>query len=423
MTDNSKAMLDKMNFLHAVSQTLSEQKPLPRLLHEIIESSKKVMNAEACSLLIHDARENKLRFVVVAGDQADYLKGGTVEFGVGIAGWVAAHRQPLLISNCYDDPRFNPEYDRKSEFESRTMMCVPLVRKDQLLGVIQVINKIGGDHFDRQDLTIFETLAGQCAIAIENSRLLEQQIESKALERELETAREIQLSLLPTTLPDYSDLDIATQLISAKQVGGDYYNIISVSDTHSLFFITDVTGKSISAALIVSTIHACLQTFLTLDRNRFDLARLVSSMNEVLLHSTTGGKFASAWFGLYDHNRKMLIYINAGHNPPFLFRENQPGPLELMTGGLPLGCFSEPYQQQELQMQVSDILVMYTDGVVEAWDENRNMFGEERLIKSVVEYRTGTAHDILSGIELEVRRHVGQATQNDDFTCVILRFV
>jgi len=421
LVEKMRALVEKMDLLHAISHKISEQKPLPRVLHEIIESSKEAIHAEACSLLLYDPKDNRLHFIVVSGDQADFFRGGSIEMGLGISGWVAQHKTPLLIENCYNDARFNPEYDRKSEFETRTMMCVPLIRKDTLIGVIQVINKVGGGLFDTDDLAIFKTLAAQCAIAIENARLIEEQIETKALERELETAREIQLQLLPRTLPECEDMEIAAQLISAKQVGGDYYNFFQLSDRYSLFLIADVTGKSISAALVVSTLHSCLRTYLTLKRDDYDLITLVSSINEILLHSLSSNKFVSAWFGLIDHEQRRLTYVNAGHNPPYFFRKGDECPIELFSGGLLLGCFARPYEKQEVAYSSGDVLVFFTDGVTEAWDEKREMFGESRLVASIIQRQSRTAKDILGGIEQDVRRHVADAPQNDDFTCVVMK--
>jgi len=184
---------------------------------------------------------------------------------------------------------------------------------------------------------IFETLAAQCAIAIENTKLIELQVESEALERELNTARDIQQALLPSKLPEYDDIEVAAQLIPAKQVGGDYYNIIRISNNESLFFVADVTGKGIPAALIVSTIDSCLNTYLTMKQGEFNLMTLVTGLNQILIESTTSDKFASCWFGLYRHDSRKLISVNAGHNPPYIFCKGNGKPRELNKGGLFLG--------------------------------------------------------------------------------------
>jgi|GEM_PF-153690 len=416
-------IIDDLNFLHKISQKISEKKPLPRLLSEIMESSKLLMNAEASSLLLYEPDDKKLYFHVATGDKGKVMKKFSVDLGVGIAGWCAKHKKPLLVEDCYKDARFSPDYDKKSKFKTKSMICVPLIRKRQLLGVMQVINKKGGGQFEERDLKIFETLASQCAIAIENNKLVEKQVETEALERELDTAREIQEKLLPETLPEYDDIQVAAQLIPAKQVGGDYYNIVRINEKQSLFFVADVTGKGIPAALIVSTIYSCMNSYLKLKQDMFDLMTLVTAMNKVLIESTTTTKFATSWFGLYHHETKQLVSINAGHNPPLIFRSCNTKPIALQKGGLFLGGLDVQYEMEEIQLRSDDVLVFFTDGVTEAWNEEEVEYEEYRLIQTVFKHMTEPAHAILSAIEKDVEQHVGKAQQSDDFTCAIMKIL
>ena len=416
-------LINKLQFLHSVSQKISEKKLLPKLLTEIMETSKRVMDAEASSLLLYEPQDKKLYFQVATGKKGKLVKKYSVDLGMGIAGWVAQHLQPLLIEDCYADPRFNPAYDKKSRFRTKSMICVPLIRKKQLLGVMQVINKKGSGVFSKSDVTVFETLAAQCAIAIENARLIESQIASEALERELETARAIQQKLLPPTLPVYVDIQVAAKLIPARQVGGDYYNILRITENQSLFFVADVTGKGIPAALIVSTIYTCLHTYLSWNRARFDLPDFVAALNKLLIESTTFDKFATCWFGLYNHDTKTLLSINAGHNPPYIFANGKKDPIELNAGGLFLGGIESPYEMETVQLSAQDVLVFFSDGVTEAWNKKEEEYEERRLINIVHQHRQRSAAEILSEIEQDVNKHVGRAPRSDDFTCAVVKIL
>lgn len=418
-----KNIIDEMKFLHQISQKISEKKPLPKLLKEIMESSKLLMNAEASSLLLYEPADKKLYFQVATGSKGKSVKKYSVDLGVGISGWVAKHKQPLLVPDCYEDPRFSPDYDKKTKFKTRSMICVPLIRKKQLLGVIQVINKKDGSAFEERDLTLFMTLASQCAIAIENHQLTEKQIETEALERELETAREIQENLLPATLPDFSDIQVAARLIPAKQVGGDFYTVLRVDENKSFFLVADVSGKGIPAALIVSTIDSCLNSYFELMTEKFDLMSLVHALNVVLIESTTTDKFATCWFGLYLHDSRKLISVNAGHNPPFLIRRSRERPEPLQAGGLFLGGFEGPYEMEELQLEPEDVLIVYTDGITEAFNTRGKQYGDERLMDLVLEKRHLSAEDLLKAIEDDVDTHVGEAQQSDDITCTVLKVI
>lgn len=410
-----------LHFLHQISQKISEKKPLSRLMTDIMENSKVLMNAEASSLLLYDPGDDKLHFMVATGEKGNVIKQFSVEMGQGIAGWTAAHRKASLVDDCYQDSRFNPAFDRESSFTTRSMICVPLIRNEKLLGVMQVINKKGGGVFDADDLSLFEILASQCAIAIENHDLIQRQIETETLEHELEIARDIQMHLLPKSLPSYEDLEMASKLIPAKKVGGDYYNVFRVDEQRTLLFLADVSGKSISAALIVSIIDSCLHSYLKMAGKRFDLMELVGILNRVLLESTTSNKFATGWFGLYNHRTAELTSVNAGHNPPCLFRNNDTTVQTLEKGGVFLGAVDTGYESENLTLASNDILVYYTDGITEAWNENNDDYGEDRLIKTILQAKGHSAFDILRSIENDVQSHVGNAVQSDDMACIVLK--
>ncbi len=150
---------------------------------------------------------------------------------------------------------------------------------------------------------------------------------------------------------------------------------------------------------------------------------LVTAMNRVIIDSTTMDKYATAWFGLYDHTTCALTSINAGHNPPYIFRPGQALPIELNAGGLFLGMMDMPYETEAQSMHHGDALVFFTDGVTEAWNEQEEDYEERRLIAIVDKHRDGSASQILDAIEADVNRHVNGATQSDDFTCGIIKFI
>ncbi|MEP7146341.1 MAG: GAF domain-containing SpoIIE family protein phosphatase, partial [bacterium] len=412
-------MVQEMNYVNELTQRISEKKPLQILLKEILESCETLMNAEASSLLIYDPKENNLYFQIATGDKSEAVKKITCRIGEGIAGWVALHREPLLVEDCYEDPRFNKEVDKLSSFKTRSMLCVPMIHKEKLIGVIQVINKREGNIFTERDLNIFRILASQCAISIENARLIEIQIQQEVLNRELKTAGDIQENLLPAKLPEFSDLDVSMILIPAKHIGGDYFNIYTVIPDQTLFFICDVSGKSISAALIVSTIFSSIITYFKLNNN-FNLLEFVKCLNKVLIDSTTDEKFATCWFGLYDHKVKNLRSINAGHNTIYVLKQN--GELiELNKGGMMLGVFDIDFEFEDLVLQKNDVLLLYTDGVPEAMNKSKEFYSDERLIKLLKENSKLNSAGILEKLINDVQSFAKGAEKSDDITCGVIK--
>jgi len=415
-------LIDQMNYVHKISQSISENKPLDVLLNEIMESCKILMDAEASSLMIYDELENKLIFRVATGEKGDIVKLININLGEGIAGWVAQNREPLLIEDCYNDPRFNPDFDKKSNFRTKSMICVPMIHKEKLIGVIQVINKKSGDVFIERDLNIFRILASQCAVSIENTNLVHIQIQQEAMNRELRTAKEIQQNLLPSKLPKFNDIQISAVLIAAKQVGGDFYNFYKINEYQTLFLICDVSGKSISAALIVSTIYSAIVTYFELNKNTFDLIDFVKCLNRVLIESTTSEKFATCWFGLYNHNEKIIESINAGHNTTYIFK-NDGSYTELKQGGLFLGCADLEFESEKIQMKKDDVLLYYTDGVPEAMDKDVQQYGDDKLINVMKKNVSSDTEIILSELLEDVKLFVKDAEQSDDITIGVVKIL
>lgn len=418
--DELQNLVEGMNYVLDISQRISENKPLDVLLAEIMDSCKTLMNAEASSLLLYNENEDKLFFHVATGDKGHEVKKISCNMGEGIAGWVAVNRMPLLIKDCHEDERFNPEFDKKTGFITKDMICVPMIHKEKLIGVLQVINKKDKNIFSETDLKLFVILASQCAVSIENAELMEEKIKQETLNREVKIAREIQQRLLPEGFPGFENLEIASELIPAKQVGGDYYNIYKISATKTLFFVSDVSGKSISASLIVSTIYSYIVTYFNLNKDKFDLNNFVQTLNKVLIESTTSEKFATCWFGLFNHETNSMQSINAGHNSIYVFRTG--GVIEeLNKGGIFLGCVESEFETEEIILNDGDVFVFYTDGVTEAMSIDYQQYGDDRLKNVVKDNFNLPSGEILKLILADIKDFVKDADQSDDITCCVVR--
>lgn len=415
-------LIERLKFFQTITHKISERKPLNKLLDEIIFSSKNLLNTEAASLVLYNKKDGLLHYHSVAGEKGSIIKAKSVRVGEGIAGWVAQNRKPLIIDNCYNDKRFNKEFDKKTGFKTLNMICVPMIKKKELVGVIQTMNKRKKKNFDKEDLDLFEALADQCAIAIENARLIDIEIESEQTKHELETAHKIQQCFLLAKLPNFHGLDVSIKLIPAKEVGGDYYYTVNLDDDKTLFFIADVSGKSVPAALIVSTLYSFFQFFVIQNKSDFQLKTLVELFNKFLVASTTPDKFVTAWFGLYSHSEKKLTSINAGHNPPFVLRNDSQIFEELSIGGLMLGSLDIPYTEETIHLSRGDIIVFYTDGIPEAMNKKSEELGENRFKKLIGDNRLASSEKISDEIIKAIEKFRGNAEQSDDITLGIIKF-
>jgi sigma-B regulation protein RsbU (phosphoserine phosphatase) len=211
-----QALEESTSILLDISGQIMTRKPHEDLLRDIIECSKMLLNAEASSLLLYDPAADRLVFHIVDGGTADVIKAQSLDLGEGTAGWVAQHRETLHLPDCHADPRFNANFDKLTGFRTRNMICTPMLYRDRLVGVIQVMNKANKGDFSAQDVRFLGYLAGQCAIAIENNRLVSVEIEAEQISAELETARNIQQKILPSVLPQVTGASIDFRLIPAK---------------------------------------------------------------------------------------------------------------------------------------------------------------------------------------------------------------
>ncbi|MBE2279774.1 MAG: SpoIIE family protein phosphatase [Ignavibacteriaceae bacterium] len=414
--------MKRLSFLHDISLKISENKPLNSLLQTIMNSSEKVLEAEKSSFLLYNEEDNKLHFYVSDGEAESVIKRFPLEMGSGIAGWVAQKKESELVNDCYSHPRFNPEYDRKSNFVTRSMICVPLLKNEKLIGVISVLNRKDGKDFTNEDVVLLEILAGQCAVAIENSRFLELQISAEALKREMETARDIQQNLLPSNLPKIKDLEMSAFLLPTRQVGGDYYTVRVLNDNLTLFFIADVSGKGFPAALVVSTVDSCLHTILNLTKNDFDIVSTMKILNEVLLEALSGEKFVTAWLGIYDSNTHLLTSINAGHNSPFISKRDDSFYF-LKSGGPFLGLIDWNYKSESVLIESGDALVYYSDGVSESFNIKNEMFSEKRLLEFVTANKSLPADEFCIKLSEEIKNFAVGAQQSDDITFGFVKFL
>jgi sigma-B regulation protein RsbU (phosphoserine phosphatase) len=236
---------------------------------------------------------------------------------------------------------------------------------------------------------------------------------------ELQDAREIQNNLLPKNIPQAKDYEIAGMTQPVRYVGGDYYNVVRISETQTVLCIADVAGKGMPAALLMSSLQAALKPLMWDCRSPRELCR---RLNRILCEIAPVGKFVSFFYGVLDSKDNRLTYCNAGHNPPVLVRANGAAS-ELNAAGAVLGQFPDwVYEQSDLQLRPGDALTLFTDGLVEACDQDDEPFGEERLTSIVVENRGSGAEELKTLMMQAASRHCGGRFQ-DDASMIVLRAV
>ncbi len=297
-------------------------------------------------------------------------------------------------------------------------LIVPMLIKGETKGLILLGKRKNELQYNKSDIEFVSSLGSLAIISIENARLFKETLEKQRLEKDLETARNIQNNLLPKTIPTLSNFEIAAFNRSARMVGGDYYDIVKLDNNRILFAIADVSGKGVPAALLMANIQAFLKSICKMN---LPLAEATNLLNDLVAENTTMGSFITFFWGILDNEKCELTYVNAGHNPPLLVRHSQIS--KLKKGGMILGVMQTtiPYISEAVTLEHDDALVLFTDGITEAMNAKREEFSEERLEKLVRLKCQENSQNLLTYIKIDVENFTKGAEQSDDITCLVIK--
>jgi phosphoserine phosphatase RsbU/P len=308
----------------------------------------------------------------------------------------------------------------------RAELLLPLSVKDKLLGFISLSQKRSEEPYSGTDLRLLKSVAAQAGLALENARLTsaiaEEVAQRERLNREVEIAREVQERLFPQKLPPIAGLDYCGKCRPALGVGGDYYDFLALPGGRLGIALGDVSGKGIAAALMMASLEASLRAEAM--RGTDDLAAVVQNVNSLVYEATAENRYATFFYAQYDPSARGLSYVNAGHNPPMLFRkrESRWRIERLDAGGTVIGLLPQfPYRQAALVLEAGDLLVVYTDGVSEAMNPADEEFGEERMIEAVTLSDGLSAAETIEQLMRSADDFASGAAQHDDMTLVVLR--
>lgn len=297
----------------------------------------------------------------------------------------------------------------------------PIKTRGETQGIL-VAAKGSGQIFTKDDLNAIETFSDYASVAIENSRLLEESIEKERLEKELDVAREIQRKILPSKVPEYPNLQIASVFIPAFEVGGDYYDFFKISESKLGFVIADVSGKGISAAFIMAEVKGIFESLSkTIERPK----EILIKANDILKDALDSKSFVSAAYGYFDLIERKLIFSRAGHCPLFLLRDGNSK--QIRPSGLGLGLSAKDYFEQTLEeysidLKENDTIVLYTDGVTEAKNELLEDFGDKHFLRVLQSNVNLSAEELSNKIIKEITVFSSGHEQYDDITLVIFKW-
>lgn len=410
--DEKKLKLEK---LVEASRILNSTLDLNQLLNVILDTSLSSVDGDRGTLYLIDYEKNELWSKVLDGSKKVTI---TLPVGKGIAGFVAQTGETVNIANAQSDERFNPEVDKRTGYHTESILCMPLKNKDgKILGVFQLLNKKGG-AFSEDDEQFIESLSVNAAIAIENARLYEQEQQKIALEKEMSAAAEVQRSLFPTSIPKISGYDLFAHNIPATMVSGDLFDYFKLDDGALFFTLGDVSGKGLPAAILMANLQSVMRD---LPHHNASTEYCATRVNRMINRSSGFDKFITLLIGNLNPKTHELTYTNCGHDYPFLFKFD--GTFSrLKSNGIPIGMLPESmYEEVCVQMEVGDVLFVYSDGIPDATDVTGEMFGEDQMLELVRANLSLSGEEIIAVIENALHEHIGKTPQFDDMTMLVLK--
>jgi serine phosphatase RsbU (regulator of sigma subunit) len=325
----------------------------------------------------------------------------------------------------------NPAYEKDRESLQTTFqsldseLMLPLTYKDEFRGIVSFGRKKSGKMFTPEDVDLLETVTNQTAVALENAHLFEENLEKGRMEEELRIAHDLQSSMLPESPPEKEGFQIAARSISAREVGGDFYDFLEIGGegrSRKLGIVVgDVSGKAVSGALVMA---AARSVFRVLSDNHSSVKDIMSISNARLKKDVQKGMYVALLYAVIDSEEKKMTLSNAGQTQPILCPGSGGDPLYLHTEGdrFPLGIVDDcDYREREVSLESGDTVTFYTDGVVEAMNSEGEIYGFDRFREIVNGARGQDAQSLLEILMEDVSGFVQDARQHDDITVVVVR--
>jgi len=405
----------KLKALLEISQSLSKAVGLAEVLSSILDSLFVIFEQADWGLIVlQDARTGRLVPKAVKCRSCDDLRSPRVSRTIMQS--VLATKEAILSADAAADTRFD-RAQSIADFQIRSMMCAPLVTRDgQALGVIQLDTLNPTNHFQQEDLDLLASVACQAAVAVENAQLHEAVLQDQALRRELAVAHEVQRGFLPAAAPRIPEYEFFDFYEPANQLGGDYYDYIELPGGRLAVLVADVSGKGISASLLMAKLSAETRYCLASEP---DPAQAVARLNRDFCQDVWEDRFITMLLAVLDPRRHEVTLVNAGHLPPLRRRAaGEVLPLAEKESNLPLGVEAVvDYTAISTLLEPGEALLLYTDGITEAMNAQDELYGFQQLLK-LLNGNTDAVPALGRRVLEDVKRFVGVRPQSDDMCLV-----
>jgi|HubBroStandDraft_6_1064221.scaffolds.fasta_scaffold35706_4 sigma-B regulation protein RsbU (phosphoserine phosphatase) len=413
----SRQQQDALLRLLDVTCELARHHSLDQILRTVTTGACNALGCERASLYLYDAERQEVYTRIATELEIEEIR-SSIDHGV--TGWVARNRELANIADPVSDPRWNPEFDKRTGFRTRNILSAPIVssHEDRLIGVLQLLNKHDGPFgsFDEQMIRAF---AAHAATALDRATLAAEAQRSHELQLAVNMGRRIQHSFLPRHLPKIPGYDLAAWWRPAESVSGDYYDVVPLPDGRLGLVVADVSGHGVGPSLLMASVRAMIHV---LARMNSDPSQIVSQLAEMIAPDLDEGRFLTFLLVALDPVTHELTFCNAGHGPALIYHRATESFQVLNSTSLPLGFLTEfgARNGPTLEMGPGDLLVLATDGLIELQNADHELFGRKRLEAVIREYCTLAVQDIVMAIQDDVAEFLGDCDPLDDVTLMVL---
>ena len=417
---------DYGEIIDKISNAIISLLDLEQILKQMVRTFMEDMFINTSSVMLLNPAKAEYEVYLADGERRGEIEKVTFKKDHPLIQIIEKEKKELTKYDVLEDPRYRDVCeDCTRDFETlNASLMIPLVFQDKVIGLLNLGEKKSGKFYNREDIDLLRTLANQGAVAIENAKLFEENIKKTRMEEELKIAQNIQLSMLPDKAPTIEGFSIAARCIPAREVGGDFYDFIEIEDNGAkrlVIVVGDVSGKAVSGALVMA---ASRSIFRVLTETHASVEGVMNMGNTRLHRDIKKGMFVALLYVVLDPQEKTLTFSNAGQVQPIIFSSGKSKPEYIDTEGdrFPLGIIKEcHYQEMRVSLKQGDILVFYTDGMVEAVNEKGELYGFERFLKSIEEGRELGTNELLEKLIRDVLLYVGKVEQYDDLTIVVVK--
>jgi sigma-B regulation protein RsbU (phosphoserine phosphatase) len=396
--------------LKQISHSLAGIIELDGLVSYLCIRIAEVLDASTAVVFLLDERTGRYRAQYAVNAKHPMLK-GFEQSGI-MSTHLRTSQATLNLERRLESMKAPPVADDELEqlLSIRAALVVPFIIKSNLLGFICIGRKGSDEFYSITDVELLETLGDQVALAIENARLYLETIEKQKMEKDLEVAKEIQHRLLPKSLPDVPGIRTHAVNIPSKHVGGDYFDLIPLTEGEVAVVIADVSGKGVPAALLMASLQSSLRSEASSGRAP---SSVISTLNKAIYEHTAGDKFVTIFYGLIDFAARSLTYCNAGQTPPVILHDDETADL-LDETDIVIGIDSNAqYRNTSVGLRRGDLFFLYTDGITDELDDRDEPFGERRLLEHLRRSRQADLPTLMKQVHDAVIEHTGGKPQDD----------